>query len=782
MKTCPTCASTLAEDSPLGLCPRCLMRGAISDEAPAGDVSLADVQRSFPELEIIELIGSGGMGHVFKARQPAMDRLVALKVLAPQRVTDPEWIERFTREARALARLNHPHIVQVHSFGAEPQPHLIMEFIDGVNLRQAMQAGGLSAREALVIVPKLCDALHFAHEHGVLHRDIKPENILIDSEGRIKVVDFGLAKLREDSPTAFTLTQSGARIGTLVDHRADIYSLGVVFYEMLTGELPLGRFPSPSEACGSDPRLDGVVMRTLEKKRERRFSDADEMKTEVQRAAEPAPMVPANRSKWWLLVSATCLITALTISSLGNWSGVWLPLASWLRAWTNGLLLVGSALAIGSCISLRRRGGFSGMLSLLAVMLAVMPLIGGLAELASLVVKLCFDSERDRSVYSGILFPLTMALRWPAYVVITFVAWEWWRTGSSWRLGRWLLIGLLGVAMLPVLPFIFAGHWQSKLQSKLAVPKNSAENWVSKPWSGQLVSEASRSDMPHARETAIKSIIQEIESSDPAEISDGLLSIIALQGAPFDKTPLRDAARMHFGALPRLRGLAIRAVFQTNFEEVDVTRVLAMRLLPDVEEFKSLAGALATISNKDFIGQWSEPMLQMLRTSMQGKKDQRRVDERHVLAPLWGAKLSPEIESLLLEWSHLGEENGAQLDTNGIGYNVIYHALSPQMNKSPACVTRLLELLQHHDLVNVAGRCLWGLSQGVAKADESRVADAVIAWLAEGKEHREWTSGLALIRRYATKAQLPALRKLTPPVAEVKGRLDEVIRHVEAKP
>ncbi len=249
------------------------------------------------------------MARVYKARDPLVDRIVALKVLSPERAVDPEWIERFTREARALARLNHPHIVQVHRFGTAPQPHLVMEFVDGVNLRQAMQAGGLSAREALVIVPKLCNALHYAHEHGVLHRDIKPENILIDTEGRVKLVDFGLAKLRDDGVLHFTLTQSGAKLGTLaymapeqvenpsdVDHRADIYSLGVVFYEMLTGELPLGRFPSPSEANGTDPRLDAVVLRTLEKKREKRFADAETMRTELESAA--VGPVPSRIENW----------------------------------------------------------------------------------------------------------------------------------------------------------------------------------------------------------------------------------------------------------------------------------------------------------------------------------------------------------------------------------------------------------------------------------------------------------------------------------------------------
>jgi serine/threonine protein kinase len=285
-----------------------VLQGVIADSQPPVDATLESVRTQFPELEIHELIGVGGMGRVYRARDPLVDRIVALKILSPERVLDPEWVERFTREARALARLNHPHIVQVHRFGSSPQPHLVMEYVDGVNLRQAMEAGGLSAREALVIVPKLCDALHYAHEHGVLHRDIKPENILIDSEGRVKIVDFGLAKLRDEGVLHFTLTQSGAKLGTLaymapeqvenpsdVDHRADLYSLGVVFYEMLTGELPLGRFPSPSEANGTDPRLDAVVLRTLEKKREKRFPDAGAMRTEIESAATgPVPVKAEN--------------------------------------------------------------------------------------------------------------------------------------------------------------------------------------------------------------------------------------------------------------------------------------------------------------------------------------------------------------------------------------------------------------------------------------------------------------------------------------------------------
>src|SRR5439155_16061216 len=159
--------------------------------------------------------------------------------------------------------------------------YLLMEFVDGVNLRQAMKAGRFTPEQALAIVPKICEALQYAHNEGILHRDIKPENILLDTKGRVKIADFGIAKLignsqPESTPISLgnpapeaTLTASGATLGTPnymapeqiktpseVDHRADIYSLGVVFYELLTGELPVGRFSPPSQKSASDPRLD----------------------------------------------------------------------------------------------------------------------------------------------------------------------------------------------------------------------------------------------------------------------------------------------------------------------------------------------------------------------------------------------------------------------------------------------------------------------------------------------------------------------------------------------
>ena len=136
------------------------------------------------------------MGVVYKARQKTLNRLVALKLLAPERVRDAKFAERFAREAQALAALNHPNIVTIHDFGqAGGFYYLLMEFVDGVNLRQLLRARKFTPEEALAIVPPLCDALQFAHDRGIVHRDIKPENLLLDKAGRVKVADFGIAKM-----------------------------------------------------------------------------------------------------------------------------------------------------------------------------------------------------------------------------------------------------------------------------------------------------------------------------------------------------------------------------------------------------------------------------------------------------------------------------------------------------------------------------------------------------------------------------------------------------------
>jgi serine/threonine protein kinase len=316
---CPTCGAELPANAPQGLCPKCLIEAVAAPTQPgplSGQRStppaVEAVREAFPHLEIIELIGQGGMGAVFKARQPKLNRFVALKILPESMARDPAFAERLAREGQLLARLSHPNVVTVHDFGsANGFFYLLMEYVDGVSLRQAMQAGRFTAEQALAIVPMICEALQYAHDEGVLHRDIKPENILLDTKGRVKLVDFGIAKLagRDEPASAATgadgpncsvpadiaLTQSGSALGTpsymapeqrsspsTVDQRADIYSLGVVFYEMLTGELPAGNFARPSSKTPMDPRVDDVVLRAMAQRKEQRFRTAAEVRTSVE--------------------------------------------------------------------------------------------------------------------------------------------------------------------------------------------------------------------------------------------------------------------------------------------------------------------------------------------------------------------------------------------------------------------------------------------------------------------------------------------------------------------
>ncbi len=266
---CPQCGAELAANAPRGLCPACLLKGGLGTEtgpwegggSGPGDYqppTPAELAPCFPDLEILELVGRGGMGVVYKARQKRLDRLVALKILSPKIGHDPAFAERFAREARAMAMLNHPHIVAVYDFGqtpvlpslsgrgaggeghipspagrgaggegplsggqgpssgsrAGPLYYFLMEFVDGVNLRRLLDTGKLLPEQALAIVPQICDALQYAHDAGVVHRDIKPENILIDSRGQVKIADFGLAKLVGQPLKDFTLTGEGQVMGT----------------------------------------------------------------------------------------------------------------------------------------------------------------------------------------------------------------------------------------------------------------------------------------------------------------------------------------------------------------------------------------------------------------------------------------------------------------------------------------------------------------------------------------------------------------------------------------
>jgi uncharacterized protein YndB with AHSA1/START domain/predicted Ser/Thr protein kinase len=258
----------------------------------------AELAARFPNLEVLELLGHGGMGMVYKARQPLLDRLVAIKVIRPDLQADDAFQERFLREARTLAKLRHPFIVTVFDVcSAEGLNGLVMEYVEGPSLRQLLEKGSITQRDVLDLVPQITEALQHAHEVGVVHRDIKPENVLVDSRGRVRLVDFGLATLF-GSQAQVRGPDENRVVGTLrymapeqvtrpqdVDHRADIYSTGVVCYEMLARELPGPDREPPSRKAATDPRLDPIVLRALERERDRRYPEARLMQRDITNLA-----------------------------------------------------------------------------------------------------------------------------------------------------------------------------------------------------------------------------------------------------------------------------------------------------------------------------------------------------------------------------------------------------------------------------------------------------------------------------------------------------------------
>jgi len=291
---CPDCGATLPTESPQQLCPSCLLKQAFvsrtmeSDDAPTHEPppSPEEIAGKFPQFEITECLGRGGMGVVYKARQKSLNRWVAIKILAPERVGDETFAEHFSREAHTLAQLSHPNIVTVFDHGeTEGLFYIVMEFVDGVNLRDLLQDGNMESAQALTIIPPICEALQYAHDKGIVHRDIKPENLLIDRDGRVKIADFGIASLvgasGETSGTPpYMAPEQGAH--SHIDHRADIYALGAVLYEMLTGERPESPLDLPSQKVQLDIRIDDIVLRALSKEPERRYRTANEFRTVVE--------------------------------------------------------------------------------------------------------------------------------------------------------------------------------------------------------------------------------------------------------------------------------------------------------------------------------------------------------------------------------------------------------------------------------------------------------------------------------------------------------------------
>jgi len=317
-RSCPACKTVFAGDA----CAKCTE----TTHAPPPK----SPQPRLPGYEILETLGRGGMGVVYRARQIALDRVVALKTMVPESSRDPEFQGRFEREAKSMAALSHPNIVTVHDYGErEGFIWFAMELVEGTDLRRILtDKKRLPPGEAAGLVVQVCDALEYAHSKGVVHRDVKPENVLVDSRGRVRLTDFGLAKILGPDAGGL-LTQSGAVLGTArymapeqmenpssVDHRADVFSVGVVFYELLTGERPLGQFDPPSKKADLPAQWDAIVLRALAREPGRRFASIGELRAELARAGTGAPPPQVRRSKAWL---AVVLIPVIGVSLYGTW-------------------------------------------------------------------------------------------------------------------------------------------------------------------------------------------------------------------------------------------------------------------------------------------------------------------------------------------------------------------------------------------------------------------------------------------------------------------------------
>jgi serine/threonine protein kinase len=344
-RTCPSCEASLEEALLVnGLCPACVARSmqaglrGLLDEVSAPEKEAVSIE--IEGYEVSELIGGGGMGEVYHARRISDGRQVAVKVVAGRFTRDPEVTARFENEVSAMAQLHHPHVVRILDQGVtrDGRHYLVSEYIDGCDLRRLMKAQRPDTARAFEIFDKVCAGIAHAHDCGIVHRDIKPANILIGGDGTVKVADFGLAKMLVDETRFYGFTQTTDTFGTpyyiapevtrkagLADQRADVYALGVLLYELLTGAVPMGQFTPLSQRAGMDRRMDTIIADALADDPERRTGSVAALAAEVRRIAT----AQATRRKRSRMTHA--LAAALVVLGLGGALGAW-----WATVGRNG--------------------------------------------------------------------------------------------------------------------------------------------------------------------------------------------------------------------------------------------------------------------------------------------------------------------------------------------------------------------------------------------------------------------------------------------------------------